>query len=238
MVLPQSVTQGGWGALAFSRPVAGLDFSDHRHSIREQQGAGLSPTLLPAGELDQRPHRSCVGDGDSHLIPELRLRQSPAHRRPEGLRDAGGGHTDVTRGALPPRLDSAGPRPCGREGARLRGRAGTCEPRDEAPASGLAPRHVAQRGWCCFLPPRQPPCPRRRARTRQSPRESGLTSASFTRFIRGVRCATRGSQTFISSDARVGRKAWTRFVSNQPARPPSPNCWLTDKGEVTTLRRA
>lgn len=137
--------------------MAGLDFSDHRHSIREQQGAGLSPTLFPAGELDQRPHRSCVGDGDSHLIPELHLRQSPAHRRPEGLRDAGGGHTDVTRGALPPRLDSAGPRPCGWGRARLRGRAGTCEPRDEAPASGLAPRHVAQRGWCCFPAPTAAP---------------------------------------------------------------------------------
>lgn len=234
MVLPQSVTQGGWGALAFSRPVAGLDFSDHRHSIREQQGAGLSPTLLPAGELDQRPHRSCVGDGDSHLIPELRLRQSPAHRRPEGLRDAGGGHTDVTRGAS----DSAGPCPCGREGARLRGRAGTCESRDEPPLPGWPLAMSLSVAGAASLPPRQPPCPRRRARTRQSPRESGLTSASFTRFIRGVRCATRGSQTFISSDARVGRKAWTRFVSNQPAHPPSPNCWLIDKGELTTLRRA
>lgn len=136
MVLPQSVTQGGWGALAFSRPVAGLDFSDHRHSIREQQGAGLSPTLLPAGELDQRPHRSCVGDGDSHLIPELRLRQSPAHRRPEGLRDAGGGHT-TSRGAR--RLHvwtQPGPVPVGGEGLVSEAERGRVNPAMNPPLLG------------------------------------------------------------------------------------------------------
>lgn len=144
----------------------------------------------------------------------------------------------VTRTSRGARRTQLGPVPVGGKGLVSEAERGRVNPAMKPPLPGWPLAMSLSVAGAASLPPRQPPCPRRRARTRQSPRESGLTSASFTRFIHGVRCATRGSQIFISSDARVGRKAWTRFVSNQPAHPPSPNCWLTDKGELTTLRRA